>query len=540
MGTGKGSVARELGRLLARPVIDTDSLVESMAGLSISQIFSQSGEEAFRRLETQALEMIQKIRGSIISTGGGAPLAEGNSALLRQCGRVVLLTAEPGEIARRIRLTPGGPGSRPLLAGAPDRLEPRLRELLRDREGAYRKVSHQQVDTTGLSPREVALRIVSLLELGDAPGRGGGTHQNLSEEVKVGHGFVLSPPGDLLPSSLRGRRGVLVTDPLVGSLYEERVRASLAKFVDLETLYVPPGERAKSLPQVEDLYRSFLNMGLGRDGVVIALGGGAVGDVAGFAAATFMRGIPHVQIPTTLLSQVDSSLGGKTGVNLEGHKNLVGSFHQPSLLLADAEFISTLGFGEIRSGLAEVLKYGFTLDRELLNPVLKWGGPLGGEDPAFSGVLEEENLVPIVKRCLALKADIVARDEREGGLREVLNFGHTLGHAVESLTGMKHGEAVSVGMCFAAFLGEELGMSTRGIFTEVRQAVTSVGLPSFPLSDLEARDLAQRMKGDKKARGGRVRMILISDLGTLVPSAVEVSPDQLEGSLGRWLARQKD
>ena len=533
MGTGKGSVARELGRRLNRPVLDTDDLVERLAGTSIPKIFSGPGEEAFRDLEERAVAMAAGVRGAVISTGGGTVLRRNNRERLDGAGQVFLLTAGPEEIARRLSEEPEG--QRPLLKeGADPR---RIRGLLQERRSAYDSVAHFRVDTAGLCPGGVAERITALAGHEPAP-EAAGTGRFLEGQrgAAVGDGLILDPGRSLLPADLEGRRGLLVTDPVVGALYATRVLERLGPGLDLEVVHVPPGEEAKTLESAGDLCRALSGRGVGRDGVVVALGGGAVGDVAGFAAATYMRGIPHLQIPTTLLSQVDSSLGGKTGVNLDGEKNLVGAFHQPSALWADVGFLRTLPLREIGSGLGEILKYGFSMDPDLLARARSWGGPLkDGLYPA-SGTGREPALENIVERCLTLKSRVVAEDERESGPREVLNFGHTLGHALEAAgTGLRHGEAVAVGMCFAAWLGEDLDLSEAGTFSEVEATVASTGLPVLPPEGLGASLLVGHMSRDKKVRGGEVRMILLKEVGRALPGAVEVSLPVLGRALDRWM-----
>lgn len=309
----------------------------------------------------------------------------------------------------------------------------------------------------------------------------------------------------------RDYRLALVTDQTVDRLYGDKIYGLLndsGYMIDKEV--IEPGESSKTLSTVEEICDRFLDAQLDRRSTVVALGGGVVGDIAGFAAATYMRGIRYVQVPTTLLAQVDSSVGGKTGVNLRGGKNLVGAFHQPVLVLVDTSFLLTLPEREYRTGLAEVVKYGIIRDAALFELLEERTEEVKRREP--------ELLAEIVARCLKIKAGVVSRDEKEQGERAVLNLGHTFGHAFENLTGYKrftHGEAVSAGIAYASRLAVKRGLLTAGDEERIERLLTAFGLPTV-VEGLGAENVIAVMHRDKKALGGRITVILPEGIGGCV------------------------
>ncbi len=337
-------------------------------------------------------------------------------------------------------------------------------------------------------------------------------------EVVVGAG-VLERAGELLPPQPRAERAFVVADAAVAERYLPALSAGLvAAGLEVVHLGVPEGEEAKSLAVYTAVLRQLAVQEAHRDDPVVALGGGAVGDLAGFVAATYMRGVPFVQAPTTLTAQVDAAIGGKTGVNLPEGKNLVGAFHQPIAVLADVTTLASLPERAYRSGLAEVAKYGLTLDLELL-AVLE-------RDPAPVLERRPEVLEDLVARCVRAKAGVVARDERDTGVRLVLNYGHTLGHALERLEafrGRSHGEAIAIGMRFAARLAERLGLAPEGLQARHVRLLASLGLETGgPLPPVE--EVLSAMHLDKKYAGG-IRFVLLEDVGR--PRVVEDVPEAL-------------
>jgi len=312
-----------------------------------------------------------------------------------------------------------------------------------------------------------------------------------------------------LNRSIPARDVLLVTNTTVGPLYSDRLAAALAprRCIEVE---LPDGETHKTLANVSRILDVLVANRLGRDACVVALGGGVVGDMAGFAAACYQRGIAFVQVPTTLLSQVDSSVGGKTGVNHPGGKNLIGAFHQPAAVFADTETLNTLPDRELRAGLAEVIKYGLIVDREFFDWLEAHAADLLARDP--------DALTHAIKRSCQIKADIVARDEREQGDRALLNLGHTFGHAIESATNYSswlHGEAVGAGMLLAADMSKRLGWVSSTDVERVEGILRRFGLP-VDVSTVSAGTLAEKMKIDKKVAAGRVRLVLLKAIGKSV------------------------
>jgi len=303
-------------------------------------------------------------------------------------------------------------------------------------------------------------------------------------------------------------RVMLVTTPPVGRRWAARTLASLANAgLRARRFDIPDGERSKSLAQAGRLYDALLAAGADRGTVVVALGGGVVGDLAGFVAATLLRGLPVVQVPTSLLAMVDSSVGGKTGVNVARGKNLVGAFHQPRLVWIDAAVLGTLPLRQRRAGLAEVVKHAAISDAQLF-------AELEAEGPRLLGD-ELERLLPILERNCAIKASVVSQDERESGLRMLLNFGHTLGHAVESLAryrGVLHGEAVAMGMAFAARRSESLGLAPGGTAERLVALLDRLGLPT-ELPRHPRRAYLAALSVDKKKRDGRIHFVALRGIG---------------------------
>jgi shikimate kinase/3-dehydroquinate synthase len=297
-----------------------------------------------------------------------------------------------------------------------------------------------------------------------------------------------------------------------------------------------PGEATKSFRHLANLSERLLEMGLERGDVVLPFGGGVIGDLAGFAAGILRRGVRFVQIPTSLLAQVDSSVGGKTGINTPQGKNLIGVFHQPSLVIADTAVLSTLPPREMRAGYAEVAKYGLLGDAKFfLWLEANWQGVFANSGPALTKAIETS---------VAAKAAIVARDETETGDRALLNLGHTFGHALEAWTGysdrLLHGEGIAIGMCMAFRLSEELGICPRGRAERVATHLKAVGLPTrigdIPQSGADADELQRLMAQDKKVRRGKLAFVLVRDIGEAFVSR-EVMPETVKGFLAREIAR---
>jgi 3-dehydroquinate synthase len=339
-------------------------------------------------------------------------------------------------------------------------------------------------------------------------------------DIGAGH---LSRLGELLDRSGFARRRIVVSSPTVWKLHGTTVAASLG---DAPVILIPDGERHKHLRTVSKVYDELVTLGADRGAGIIAVGGGVLGDTAGFAAATFLRGLPLAQVPTTLLAQVDSAVGGKVGVNHTAGKNLIGAFHQPRHVVVDPHVLATLPRREFRAGLYEVIKYGMTSSRSLFIRVRDSVKDLFRHDP--------EVLVPIIAESCRIKGDVVAADEREAGLRRVLNYGHTAGHAIEAVTAyrrFRHGEAVACGMLVAADLAVARGRMPAADRDELAALIRQLG-PLPAVTDLAARDIVEAARRDKKVVEGRLHFVLATRIGEWA-IADDVTEDELAAALTR-------
>jgi len=329
---------------------------------------------------------------------------------------------------------------------------------------------------------------------------------------------------DLFAPHLDGRQVLVVSNETVAPLYLRPVRAALADF-DVHEVVLPDGERYKTLETFSRVIDAAMQQRLARDAAVVALGGGVVGDLAGFAAACFQRGVRYVQVPTTLLAQVDSSVGGKTAVNHPGGKNMIGAFHQPACVVADTCALETLPDRELAAGMAEVVKYGLISDPEFFDWIERNANALRGRDP--------ETLAWAVERSCRDKARLVSEDERETGARALLNLGHTFGHAIEAGLGFGtwlHGEAVAAGTCMAADLSARMGWLEAHDVARIRELFQRLGLPTAAPGSLDTERMLELMQVDKKVRAGKLRLVLLRALGDACLTA-EFDPQALHATL---------
>jgi 3-dehydroquinate synthase len=498
MGTGKSTVGRLLASRLGRGFVDTDALIEARCGRTIAQLFAEKGETAFRAWESAIAQELAQETGLVIATGGGLMLNEANAAALSHESLVLCLTADPATILARIQQLPG---ERPLL-NTTNPLE-RIQTLLNERASLYNRFP--QIATDQQTPEQIVDEILTHLasHLENSPITPPlsltVTHPQGQYPVFVGQG--------LLPHlrELAGIQGslVVVTDAHVGPLHAHRFGDAAA------SITVPAGEQYKNLDTVRFIYEQMLAAGLDRQGTVVALGGGVVGDMAGFAAATFMRGVHFVQCPTTILSMVDASVGGKVGVDLPQGKNLVGAFKQPQAVIADLDTLSTLPLTEFRGGLAELIKHGFLARPDLLTrlasrPLDQWRQPESLAD-----------LQQLLFDAIQVKRDVVERDPFEQGERAYLNLGHTFAHAIEQASGYRvsHGEGVAMGLVAAAVLSHHLGHCSPDLPLQIEQILTHVGLPTRIPAHLPPEAIFRAMTHDKKKASGQLRFVLLHEPG---------------------------
>jgi len=497
MGTGKTAVGEELARRLGRRYVDTDDIIQRKEGRSIPEIFAQEGEEYFRRIESEVIREISELDDLVISAGGGAVLREDNIKALRKRGILICLKANPEVIWERTKKN----NERPLLEGFCNKKRI-IKELLKKRAPFYNKADIT-VDTSFSGVSETVDRIVQFL-----------SPEKLWVKLKdrgypVFIGSSIDEVGKIARNFEIGEKVLIISDTNVFPLYGRRVKNSLEREgFWVKSLRVPPGERSKSLSQVKKIYNFCLEAELDRTSSILALGGGVVGDLAGFAAATFLRGINFLMAPTTLLSQVDSGVGGKVGVNLPQGKNLVGAFYQPHFVLIDPSLLRTLVPSRVKEGLAEVIKCAIIENDGFFSYL---------EGNAKKALKKDfEVLKTLIIRAVKVKVKVVEEDEREErGVRQILNLGHTIAHAIEKASRYgryTHGEAVAIGLVGATKIGKYMGIFPQSSFIRVKKLLETTKLPT-KAKNLDPKKILNALKVDKKIKGGRLFFVLPEEIG---------------------------
>jgi shikimate kinase/3-dehydroquinate synthase len=515
MGSGKTTVGKRVAERLGLPFYDLDQRIEQATGLTIAELFAQQGEARFRDLESCALAEIAYLPQAVVATGGGVVLRADNRALMRSKGWVIYLRASPDTLWRRLQHAT----DRPLLRT--ESPYETLRAIVQARESLYQEADWV-IETDALSPEEVAEAIARLaaptpeapLVIPVLP------NQPHEYPVLIAPSLV-ARAAETVSERIQPTRVAILTHPKLQHLAEPLNAVFTRHGVPAHTITLPSGERIKSLRMAERLYAQLLEAGCERGSLLIVVGGGVLGDLGGFVAATYMRGIPYVQVPTTLLAQVDSSVGGKVAVDLPQGKNLVGAFHQPLMTLIDPETLHSLPLRHWRNGFAEMLKYGAALqiglwrrlqtmiEAELISPRRVRKAP-------------DHWTLPIAC-CVSLKAQIVSEDERDLlGRRALLNFGHTVGHAIETALGYRgwlHGEAIAAGMVAEAEIGRTLGITPPEVADELRETIAQAGLPTQLPAGIDADMLLTLMRHDKKRAGDSLGIVLLEAIGNarLVP-----------------------
>ncbi|MGB2910435.1 MAG: 3-dehydroquinate synthase [Anaerolineales bacterium] len=504
-GSGKSSLGRRLAQELRLSFVDLDETVTIQSGMAIVDIFNQEGEASFRERERALLEDVVNEGADVVALGGGALLDAHNRSLVESRGIVLCLTASEKKLLDRLSVDEN---ERPLIS---ENVPMRLKALLEDRVEHY--ASFQlKLNTTELPFESLIWRALVMLGMFHVTGMGEGY------DVRVGMGGI-NHLGDAL--TLRGLHGpvVIVSDNNVAEYYLDQAINTLENSgYAVQSAVCPAGEEYKTIGTVETLWNVFLDAGLERRSTVVALGGGVMGDLAGFAAATYKRGVPWVVVPTSLLAMCDASLGGKTGADLPQGKNLIGAFHPPDLVFIDPATLGTLPEEELRNGMAEVVKHGIIGDPGLFEVC-----NLGWE-------ALKDNWDEIIRRAIAVKVQVIQNDPYEKGERAVLNLGHTLGHAIEAVLNYKirHGEAVSIGMVASARLAVRLGIAERGMEAIIRETLQGLRLPTEIPGGIDRERLRDVMMLDKKRASGKIQMIMpvrigkvkwgieIDDIGMLV------------------------
>jgi 3-dehydroquinate synthase len=525
-----------LAERLRWQLLDLDAEIERRTGRPVADIFARDGEAAFRRLEAETLQAVlgsNEGRQTVVALGGGATLSSEVRRLIAERGLVICLQASAETIERRLRGGGSPVSERPLLAGSDPRA--RIERLLAARSALY-DLADFTLHVDALTPEETADELVRLLQgklvervlarpgrvealskapprlpaVTDAPGAAVIVRTESADYPVYVESGALERLGEIVRRATGSRRAFVISDTSVLRLWGEAAVGSLrAAGLEVESFVLPPGDASKSLDGAARAYDWLASQRAERKDTVVALGGGMTGDFAGFIAATYLRGMPLVQAPTSLLAMVDASIGGKTAVNHGGAKNLVGAFYQPKAVVADPATLKTLPPRELAEGMGEVIKHALIRDDGLL--------PLLEERLEDLLALKDEALTTdVLRRNIQIKAEVVSADERESGLREVLNYGHTLGHAVEAAgrySQLLHGEAVAVGMMAAAHIGQRLGLTPADVVQRQRALIERAGLPTRPPQGIDKAAVLDALSLDKKVVAGKQRWVLLHAIG---------------------------
>ncbi len=532
MGAGKTTIGKALASSLDKEFVDSDHEIQERTGVKIPVIFEIEGEAGFRKRESEALLELSQKRNIILATGGGAILNPENRQLLKRSGIVIYLRASVNDLYRRTRHDK----NRPLLQT--QNLYARLNELYVQRDALYRETAHVIIDSGKQGVRFLVQKLINKLISIDFNTIMQGDQNNIMQTITVdftplaekrsypihiGHGILQHV--DLIVSCLPQKRVAIVSNSTIAPLYLEKLQTALEKqWVRTMPIILPDGETHKNWETLNIIFDALLKNHCERNTTILALGGGVVGDLTGFAAATYLRGVPFIQIPTTLLAQVDSSVGGKTGINHPLGKNMIGAFYQPLMVLADSATLNTLPDRELRAGLAEVIKYGLIRDPAFFDWLEQNMHRLLARDPV--------TLNEAIQRSCENKAEIVAADEKEKGIRALLNLGHTFGHAIENGMGYGvwlHGEAVAAGTVMAAELSRRMKLIGEADVQRIRKIFIQAGLPVVA-PEMPAEKYLELMLLDKKVESGKTRFIVLNRIGEAVMRA-DITPAVLNETI---------
>jgi shikimate kinase/3-dehydroquinate synthase len=509
-GSGKTTIGHRTADLLGWSFVDTDDVLAERMGMPVGQVLVEYGEERFRQLESEVLHDLADGVRVVIATGGGMVISEANRKFMREHGLTVYLKVSVEGSWKRMQET-SVHIPRPLIAG--DNGLQRLQDLYTRRRKWYEEAPIQ-INTEEGTQNELARRLISL-----ALARGYLFLPFLTRDIikfQIGNASSqaivewggLPHLGETLRTLDFSERLFMITDSRVGDLYSESLQTLLKDAGFQPHIFtIPEGEASKSFQYFQQIVDWLVEHKAERQEAIIALGGGVVGDLAGFIASCYLRGVPFVQVPTTLLGQVDSALGGKTGFNHTLGKNLIGSYYHPKLIYVDPAFILTLPERIYNEGWVEIAKYAMILDGELFTLLEENFDALQVRDPAL--------LTSVVARSIRMKMDIVQRDELDFGLRNILNYGHTFGHALEATTDYHtwlHGEAVALGMEVAAHIAVACGKLSPNEAARQTRLLQALNLPiRCPGIDIDA--ILNTMQRDKKVRDGRMRWVLPTHIG---------------------------
>lgn len=539
MGAGKTTIGKALASSLNKEFVDSDHEIQQRTGVKIPVIFEIEGEAGFRKRESEALADLAKQQNIVLATGGGAILNPDNRQLLRRSGIVIYLRASVNDLYRRTRHDK----ARPLLQTK--NLYARLSELYEQRDALYCETAHVIIDSGKQGVRFLVQKLINKLISSDLENMMQGSSnrssaiqtvtvdftpssEKRSYPIHIGHGILQQ--ADLITACLPQKRVAIVSNTTIAPLYLDKLRAALqVRDVESIPIILPDGEVHKNWETLNLIFDALLESHCERKTAILALGGGVIGDLTGFAAATYLRGVPFIQIPTTLLAQVDSSVGGKTGINHPLGKNMIGAFYQPRLVLADSATLNTLPDRELRAGIAEIIKYGLIRDPVFFDWLEQNMHRLLARDP--------HTLSHAIRRSCENKAEIVASDEKEKGVRALLNLGHTFGHAIENGMGYGvwlHGEAVAAGTVLAAELSRRMKLISEADVSRIRRIFVQAGLPTAaPVMPVEK--YLQLMTLDKKVEAGKTRFIILTRIGEAVMRA-DVPPVLLNETIAACMS----
>lgn len=534
MGAGKTTVGKVLAKRLGLKFIDSDQEIEARTGATISWIFEIEGEKSFRDREVETIAELASQQGIVLATGGGSVIRPETREVLKKCGIVIYLRASVGNILKRTQHDK----SRPLLQTKNRRAK--LEALSREREPMYQEVADIVVDTGRPNVHAMVQFIINQIKKFQkkngidrqkrssihSPKKGNLSMQlSTTQQLKVDLGERSYPieigPGllenqTLIAKTVKGQRVAIITNDVVAPLYLNRLTHTFKSLnKEVISLILPDGEKEKNWASLMKIFDFLMSNKCDRKTTLVALGGGVIGDMTGYAAASFMRGVPFVQVPTTLLSEVDSSVGGKTGINHPLGKNMIGAFYQPEAVIADTSTLNSLPDTELSAGMAEVIKYGCIVDADFFSWLEQNTEKLLKRDPVA--------LAYAIKRSCEIKAEVVHRDEKEStGVRAILNFGHTFAHAIEAGMGYGawlHGEAVGCGMIMAADLSVRMGLLNPVTANRIRELVKKSRLPEYA-PNMETERWVDLMRVDKKNVNGEIQFVLLKKLGETVITKV--------------------
>ncbi len=504
MGAGKTAIGKRLAARVGLPFFDGDQEIEQAAGITISEIFQKHGEAHFRAGEKRVIQRLLSQGPIVLAPGGGAFLDPDTRDLIRERAVSVWLNCPVPVLINRVR----GRGHRPLLTGGdPSEI---LQKLSAERNPIY-ALADIMIHGSEDPPEVTTEKVLEALETHVPIRRIKICLSQTDYDVVIGTN-LLPRAGALMRPAMPSSRCVVITDETVASLHLQEFQQSMLDLgIIHDTIVVPPGETSKSIDAWSSLVNGLLARKVDRTTTIVALGGGVIGDLAGFVAAATLRGLPFIQIPTTLLAQVDSSVGGKTGINSQYGKNLIGAFHQPRLVLADTGVLASLPIRERRAGYAEILKAGLIADASLF----EWCEI--NAHRLLSGDLT--CLSEAVAKAVSFKAKVVEDDEREerpSNGRALLNFGHTFAHALEAEAGysgdLLHGEAVAIGLVLATQLSADLGYCPREDVARIANHLSQAELP-IRINAMRAENILSHMKQDKKNRDGKLSFVLTHGFG---------------------------